>query len=247
MVADSVLEQSVRMPQTFKDAYKVVQDLMPLTRIRPVTPIGQLLWNQHLLAYDAGVRHQYADEAKQTGKDEMQIALQANQGEAQRQLDGILHPPPAREVLWTRYIVGYCLLLIVPFVFMWIRYKRTRHEMGYRAGEVAAGLLFASPWFIGFALFVGGPVLFSIVFSFTRYDVLSPAGYVGTANYRELFSDPTFYKSLANTLYMIIGIPLSLVISLGIALLLNRAVRGDRFLSRQRITCRRSCRSWPPA
>jgi multiple sugar transport system permease protein len=227
-VADAITNNP-RIPQTFKAAYKVVQNLMPLTRIRPVTPIGQLLWNQQLLAYDGGVRHQYANEAKQTGKDEMQIAMQVNQVEAQRQLDAILHPPLAPEVRWTRYIFAYCLLLIVPFVLIWIRYKRTRHEMGYRPGEVAAGLFFASPWIFGFALFVGGPVLFSIVFSFTRYDILSPAGYVGLANYKALFADPTFYKSLFNTVYMIIGIPLSMIVSLAIALMLNRAIRGIGF------------------
>ena len=47
-------------------------------------------------------------------------------------------------------------------------------------------MLFASPWLLGFIVFVGGPILFSIVFSFTRYDVLNRARYVGTANFTDV-------------------------------------------------------------
>ncbi|HWP41496.1 MAG TPA: sugar ABC transporter permease, partial [Tepidisphaeraceae bacterium] len=88
---------------------------------------------------------------------------------------------------------------------------------------------FASPWMIGFAVLVGGPILFSILLSFTRYDVLTPARYVGLDNYRQLLHDSLLYKSLGNTAYMLIRIPLMMAVSLAIALLLNRAVRGIGF------------------
>ena len=55
-------------------------------------------------------------------------------------------------------------------------------QRAYCAVEVGAALLFSSPWLIGFIVLVGGPILFSIVFSFTRYDVLSAARYVGLKN-----------------------------------------------------------------
>ena len=74
----------------------------------------------------------------------------------------------------------------------------------------------------GFVLFLGGPILFSILFSFTRYDALSPARYVGAENYRELLADPLFYKCIANTMFMLIRIPLTLVAGLAIALPLLR-------------------------
>src|SRR5205814_8504880 len=70
------------------------------------------------------------------------------------------------------------------------------------------------------------PILFSILISFTRYDVLNDARYVGAANYAELLRDPMFYKSVFNTLFMLLRIPLMMAVSLAIALLLNRAVRG---------------------
>jgi multiple sugar transport system permease protein len=73
---------------------------------------------------------------------------------------------------------------------------------------------------------MGGPILFSIVLSFTRYDVLTDARYVGLANYRDVFADPVFYKSLLNTGYMILRIPLVMAVGLAMALLLNSSVRG---------------------
>ncbi len=67
------------------------------------------------------------------------------------------------------------------------------------------------------------------VFSFTRYDVLSPARYIGPRNYVDLFRDGVFFKSLLNTAYMVFAVPLSMAVSLAMALLLNRAIRGIGF------------------
>src|SRR3954467_14504301 len=86
--------------------------------------------------------------------------------------------------------------------------------------------MFASPWLIGFVVFTGGSILISIVYSFTRYDVLTPARYVGGDNYAELLGDPLFYQSLWNTVYMLVRIPLVMIAGLAIALLLNRGLRG---------------------
>jgi multiple sugar transport system permease protein len=75
-------------------------------------------------------------------------------------------------------------------------------------------------------VFVGGPVLFSLLFSFTHYDGLTPAHYVGWDNYRRIVQDHLFFKSLGNTAFMLLRIPLVMAVSLAIAMLLNRAIRG---------------------
>ncbi|HOS93419.1 MAG TPA: sugar ABC transporter permease, partial [Armatimonadota bacterium] len=106
---------------------------------------------------------------------------------------------------------------------------------------------FASPWFIGFLLFTGGPIVVSIVLSLCDYDVLHAPRYVGLDNYRALLSvervempaeegkpartrlqanEPTFWKSLFNTTFMIIGVPISMAAGLAIAMLLNMKVGG---------------------
>jgi multiple sugar transport system permease protein len=88
------------------------------------------------------------------------------------------------------------------------------------------GLLFISPWLIGFLCFTLFPFVASLYFSFCDYDILSPPHWIGLANYRELVTDdPYFTKALANTLYYtLFAVPLGILFSVGIALLLNMKV-----------------------
>ncbi|MBA2482567.1 MAG: extracellular solute-binding protein [Planctomycetes bacterium] len=230
---ERIVQQSIAasdtIPKRLKEAYAVTAEMMPNTLFRPVTPVGQLLWNQHASAFEAAVNHQYAAEAASAGVDEMRYTLSEKSRDVQRQLDSILRPPPSTVVRWTPYLWLYVLLVAAPFVAMWLVYRKARRRFGWRPREVGAALFFASPWLFGFAVFVGGPILCSIVFSFTSYDVLSPARYIGWANYREFVDDDLCRTSLANTAFMLIRIPLVMAVSLLIALLLNRAIRGIGF------------------
>lgn len=93
--------------------------------------------------------------------------------------------------------------------------------------EERAGYLFALPWFIGFSVFIAGPVIASLVLSFTRYEVVTSPRFVGISNYKFLLQDTLSWKSLYNTIYMvIIGVPLQLIVPLSVALLLNKEVKG---------------------
>ncbi len=92
------------------------------------------------------------------------------------------------------------------------------------------GLLFASPWLVGLTLFMAYPIVSSIYLSFCDYSTLQPPIWVGLQNYRELFQDSLFYKSLANTLvFGVLTLPAGLVTALFLALLLNSGVRGMAF------------------
>lgn len=221
------IDENPRVPQTFKNAYAVLRELMPNTRFRPVTPIGQLLWNQQERAFRSAARHEFAREAQRSGEDEYVLALRAAARPAQQQLDELLSPPPPTVVRWTPWVAGYAVAMVVlPVGSVWAGYRLRRRRDGYRADEVRSAMLFAAPWWAGFTLLIGGPILFSVLFSFARYDVLSPARWVGLQNYRDLLSDPLFYKSMGNTLFMLIRVPIGMAISLGIAMLLNRSLRG---------------------
>ena len=90
------------------------------------------------------------------------------------------------------------------------------------------GYAFLSPWLIGFTVFIAGPFLLSIYFSFTRYDVVSAPVWIGLANYRKLFfDDPLFWKSLGITFkYALVAVPVGIAAGLGLALLLNLQIRG---------------------
>ncbi len=93
--------------------------------------------------------------------------------------------------------------------------------------EVLRGLAFISPWLAGFLLFTLYPIVASLYYSFCEYRVLSPPRWVGLRNYVELFTDRDYFlPSLANTAFMFLELPLAIVISVGIALLLNQRVRG---------------------
>ncbi|MBZ0214129.1 MAG: sugar ABC transporter permease, partial [Nitrospirae bacterium] len=88
------------------------------------------------------------------------------------------------------------------------------------------------PWLIGFLVFTLGPMVASLFFSFTQYNVLSPARWVGVKNYTDLFAGDwvNMSKALYNTLYLAgIGVPLGVATGLAVALLLNSAVRGMRY------------------
>jgi multiple sugar transport system permease protein len=101
----------------------------------------------------------------------------------------------------------------------------------YNRREALAGYLFISPWIIGFVVFMLGAMAYSLVISFSRYNLATNvARPVGTANYALLFEDPKVALSLANTLfYAVMAVPLEICVALGLALLLNRVGRGAGF------------------
>jgi multiple sugar transport system permease protein len=89
------------------------------------------------------------------------------------------------------------------------------------------GLLFISPWIIGFLGLSVYPLVSSFYFSLCDYSVLSPAVFVGAQNYVDLFHDEVFWKALYNTFYFaFFSIPIGLVVSLSLAILLNFNVAG---------------------
>nr|WP_246075416.1 sugar ABC transporter permease [Nonomuraea terrae] len=80
------------------------------------------------------------------------------------------------------------------------------------------------------AAFTIGPILGSLYLSFTEYTLLKPPEWLGLDNYREMLEDPRLHKSLLVTfLYVFVSVPIQLILALGLALLLNRGVRGLAF------------------
>ncbi|MCX6068234.1 MAG: sugar ABC transporter permease [Chloroflexi bacterium] len=90
------------------------------------------------------------------------------------------------------------------------------------------GILFISPWLIGFLLFTLIPLASSLYYSFTFYDLLRPARWIGLGNYVEIFTrDPLIAKITWNTLFYVgLGVPLGLVSAFLMATLLNTRIFG---------------------
>jgi ABC-type sugar transport system permease subunit len=89
--------------------------------------------------------------------------------------------------------------------------------------QTRAAWLFMAPSLIVLAVFVVYPMTQALYLSFTDYDVLTPAKWIGLANYRELLGDEAFRRALLNTLYYAaVTTPVSVGLALGTAILLNR-------------------------
>lgn len=102
-----------------------------------------------------------------------------------------------------------------------------RVQLSLARREALACALFITPAVIGFVFFAAIPLLLSAAISFTDYALAGWPRFVGLANYRALFADPLFWRSVGNTLsYALIVVPLWLVNSLALALLLNQRLRG---------------------
>jgi multiple sugar transport system permease protein len=91
--------------------------------------------------------------------------------------------------------------------------------------------VFLSPWLLGLFAITAIPMLLSLYLSFTDYDVLTPlseASWVGWANYERMFTaDPSYWHAVVVTCtFAFVAVPLKLAAALGVAMLLNRAIRG---------------------
>jgi multiple sugar transport system permease protein len=92
-------------------------------------------------------------------------------------------------------------------------------------------LLFLSPWIIGFLVFTALPMAWSLWLSFTNYNALSAKGsFIGLANYQQLARDARAWTALYNTAYFtVLFIPISTILGLLLAALLNRVGRAAGF------------------
>ncbi len=87
---------------------------------------------------------------------------------------------------------------------------------------------FISPWLIGFTIFTLGPMLISLYYSFTDFNIIDAPVWTGVDNYRKVFfEDPLFWHSLKRTLYFAaLALPLGLAFGFFLAILLNQDVPG---------------------
>jgi multiple sugar transport system permease protein len=99
---------------------------------------------------------------------------------------------------------------------------------GMQARDALWGYVFLLPWIVGLIVFFLGPIILSFALSFTQYDVISPPIFNGLENYHKaFFDDELFWPSILRTFkYSAIVVPVGLLGALGLALLLNRGIKG---------------------
>lgn len=103
---------------------------------------------------------------------------------------------------------------------------RRGRRLNLKQREALTGWLFVSPALIGFGIFTFGAILYSLYLSFTDYDMFGTPEWVGLGNYIKAFTnDEYFYQYFGNTFYFAIAlVPVVLVISLFLAILINKKV-----------------------
>ncbi len=93
-----------------------------------------------------------------------------------------------------------------------------------------AAYVFLAPWIAGLFLITVGPMAMSLYLSFTDYNLVQTPSWTGMENYARMLSDSRLHNSLFVTFtYVLVGVPLQLVVALGIALVLDRGLRGLAF------------------
>jgi multiple sugar transport system permease protein len=99
-----------------------------------------------------------------------------------------------------------------------------------RRAEARDGYLMLAPWLIGFIGLFAGPMIFSLVLSFTSWNLINAPRWVGFSNFDALFHDPLIGTALENTaIYALISTPLFACIGLGLSLALYKKIRGIRW------------------
>ncbi len=145
-------------------------------------------------------------------------------------LDSPLKRPEYPPMRWGM-VGGVALgVLATAVALLWYRARRERIGALDRRTE-RAGWLFIAPWLIGFLVLTLGPMILSLLLSFTRWTAMTPIGAaesVGVENYRQLFgADTDFYQALRVTLwYVVLAVPIGQAAALAVAMLMNVRVRG---------------------
>ena len=103
------------------------------------------------------------------------------------------------------------------------RMRLTKLERAERRGF----FIFISPWLLGFVFLMLVPMAVSAYISLTKWNLLKPPVFIGLENFRTIFKDPLFYKSLRITFtYALFAVPLNIVVSVLLAMLLNKKMAG---------------------
>jgi multiple sugar transport system permease protein len=103
-----------------------------------------------------------------------------------------------------------------------------KHKLTLNQRDSIWAYAFISPWLIGFLIFTLSPMVASLYYSFSNYNIISAPIWTGMANYKKLFlEDPLFWHSLKVTIkFAVLALPLNLIVGFTLAVLLNQNIPG---------------------
>ena len=105
--------------------------------------------------------------------------------------------------------------------------KSSKSDAAERKRDTKAAYLFLIPWILGLLLLTLGPMLASLVLSFTDYNLLQAPNWIGFDNFARMLEDERLMNSLRVTFtYVAVSVPLQLMLALALAMVLDRGLRG---------------------
>ncbi|WP_431928041.1 carbohydrate ABC transporter permease [Nonomuraea jabiensis] len=108
--------------------------------------------------------------------------------------------------------------------------KGSRGPLGGGKRDNKAALAFLAPWFAGLLFITAGPIVASFALGFTDYNLIQPPTFNGLDNFARMLTDVRLHRALGVTLiYVVVSVPLQLAAALGLALLLDKGLRGLAF------------------
>ncbi|UUZ80490.1 sugar ABC transporter permease [Paenibacillus sp. P26] len=111
---------------------------------------------------------------------------------------------------------------------------KTTQKTSKLSSESWTGFLFVSPMLLGLFLFTIIPILFMVVLAFANWNIVTGLNWksitwVGMDNFTQLFEDGDFLQAIRNNFYFILSVPVTLVVALGLAILINGYVAAKSF------------------
>jgi len=107
--------------------------------------------------------------------------------------------------------------------------RRTRRSRRATLRTALLAYSFMLPFLVLLVLYHTWPVIFGTYLAFTKYNIISPPQFVGLANFRELIQDQQFWSGVVNSLKYILVVPVIQLLSIGVAMLVNRPLKGIGF------------------
>jgi ABC-type sugar transport system permease subunit/ABC-type glycerol-3-phosphate transport system substrate-binding protein len=133
--------------------------------------------------------------------------------------------PIQEHTVIVKFLVAVSGLALVGCILLYRRAK------GKERSHTKTAIGFLSPSLIHLVVFIFTPIIFAAYLSTHRWDIVVPdTPFVGLSNFKEMLGDSTFWNALKNTLVYTLNVPLGMAISLTVALLLNKKMRGLGFL-----------------
>jgi multiple sugar transport system substrate-binding protein len=150
--------------------------------------------------------------------------------ETQSTITGILEKRKQAPLISDKILTGAIAIAVLAIVtFLAIAQKARSKQTYIRKVSFKKSLpiyIFLSPWLISFLIFGLYPLIYSIIISFSEYNLLSSSlSFIGLKNYFEILKEPAFLKALLNTCIFAIGtVPFTIIFALTAALLINRKI-----------------------